>query len=278
MKSIKKILVTTAMLLSIVVYGASIKNAKTIQAKIFGNCDMCKATIEKAGNVNNVVLVEWNKDTKIAAITFNEAKTTPEDILKRVALAGYDSAAFLAPGDAYSKLPGCCQYERTNKMAVIENVITDTVSTSINAAEGQTQGTGLESIFEIYFQLKDALVKSDGKLASQKSKDLLTGIGAVKMEKLQPNVHTAWMKYLKQLTSDASGISQTQDIKKQRDWFKSLSESTYELLKVSGTATPVYYNHCPMVDANWLSRESAIKNPYYGSQMLTCGKTVETIK
>jgi hypothetical protein len=30
--------------------------------------------------------------------------------------------------------------------------------------------------------------------------------------------------------------------------------------------------------ANWLSKESTIKNPYYGSQMLTCGKTVETIK
>jgi hypothetical protein len=33
-----------------------------------------------------------------------------------------------------------------------------------------------------------------------------------------------------------------------------------------------------MQDANWLSKENAVKNPYYGSQMLTCGKTVETIK
>jgi hypothetical protein len=30
--------------------------------------------------------------------------------------------------------------------------------------------------------------------------------------------------------------------------------------------------------ANWLSKENAVKNPYYGSQMLTCGKVVETIK
>ena len=30
--------------------------------------------------------------------------------------------------------------------------------------------------------------------------------------------------------------------------------------------------------ANWLSKENAVKNPYYGSQMLTCGSTVETIK
>jgi hypothetical protein len=30
--------------------------------------------------------------------------------------------------------------------------------------------------------------------------------------------------------------------------------------------------------ANWLSKENAIKNPYYGSSMLSCGKTTETIK
>ena len=56
----------------------------------------------------------------------------------------------------------------------------------------------------------------------------------------------------------------------------------YELIKVSRPAETVYYQHCPMADdgkgANWLSKESAIKNPYYGSQMLSCGKTVETIK
>jgi len=29
--------------------------------------------------------------------------------------------------------------------------------------------------------------------------------------------------------------------------------------------------------ANWLSKEEAVKNPYYGSQMLTCGSVQETI-
>ena len=61
-----------------------------------------------------------------------------------------------------------------------------------------------------------------------------------------------------------------------------LSKNIYELIKVSKSAGTVYYQFCPMANdgkgANWLSKESAIKNPYYGSQMLTCGKTVETIK
>jgi len=62
----------------------------------------------------------------------------------------------------------------------------------------------------------------------------------------------------------------------------SLSKNMYELIKVSKSETPVYYQHCPMANdgkgANWLSKENAIKNPYYGSQMLTCGSIVETIK
>jgi len=56
----------------------------------------------------------------------------------------------------------------------------------------------------------------------------------------------------------------------------------YDLIKTTKPETPVYYQHCPMANggkgANWLSKENAVKNPYYGSQMLTCGKTVETIK
>jgi hypothetical protein len=33
-----------------------------------------------------------------------------------------------------------------------------------------------------------------------------------------------------------------------------------------------------MKKAYWLSPDKAIKNPYYGSAMLTCGKVTETIQ
>ena len=56
----------------------------------------------------------------------------------------------------------------------------------------------------------------------------------------------------------------------------------YQLMKVSKTKTPIYVQHCPMANdgkgANWLSKENQVKNPYYGSKMMTCGKTVETLK
>lgn len=145
--------------------------------------------------------------------------------------------------------------------------------TAIEMADSQ-----LQSVYDAYFTVKDALIKSDSKLTSAKAKDLLTAITAVKMDKLKSNEHTVWMKVVKKLTADAKSISSTTDLKKQRETFKSLSKSTYDLIKVSSPTEPIYKQYCPMADADWLSKEKAVKNPYYGSSMLTCGNVVETIK
>jgi hypothetical protein len=136
----------------------------------------------------------------------------------------------------------------------------------------------LQTVYDAYFTVKDALIKSDAKLTSAKAKDLLTAITAIKMDKLKSNEHTAWMKVVKKLTADAKSISTSADLKKQRETFKSLSKNTYDLIKVSKSGEVVYKQYCPMADADWLSKEKAVKNPYYGSSMLTCGNVVETIK
>lgn len=146
-------------------------------------------------------------------------------------------------------------------------------STEIEMADSQ-----LQSVYDAYFSVKDALIKSDSKLTSAKAATLLTAISAVKMDKLKSNEHTVWMKVVKKLTADAKSISTTTDLKKQRETFKSLSKSTYDLIKVSSPEQPIYKQYCPMADADWLSKEKAVKNPYYGSSMLTCGNVVETIK
>lgn len=268
-------------LLSYTACNAQIKNATTESVKIYGNCGMCESTIEKAGNVKKVAQVDWNKDTKIATLTFDPNKTNQEEILKRIALAGYDSDQFLAPDDVYAKLPECCQYERVNKPVAKAESKTETHDHSAMTETPQNTNQ-LKAVFDNYFSIKDALVKSDGNTASAKAKDLSNAISSVKMETLTTEEHTVWMKVMKDLAFDAGHIAETKDVAYQRDHFMSLSKNMYELIKVSNQETPVYYQHCPMANkgkgANWLSKENAIKNPYYGSQMLTCGSTVETIK
>ena len=122
------------------------------------------------------------------------------------------------------------------------------------------------------------MVKTDGKSASAEAGELMGALKSLNMEALEMDVHMALMKGLKPLTADAKGISESKDITEQRDLFKSLSKNMYEVIKVSGSDATIYYQYCPMQDANWLSLDSTIKNPYYGSQMLSCGSTVETMK
>lgn len=275
------------LLLSFTACNAQIKNAKTETVKIYGNCGMCKSTIEKAGNIKKVAQVDWNKDTKTAVLTYDSTKTNQDEILKRIALAGYDSDQFLAPDDVYAKLPECCQYERVNKTVTkTETSKTDTSKMEMHNHSAMTEtpqnANQLKAVFDNYFSIKDALVKSDGNMASAKAKDLNNAIYSVKMEALSTEEHSVFMQVMKDLAFDAEHIAETKDVGHQRDHFTTLSNNMYKLIKVSKQEAPVYYQQCPMFNdgkgANWLSKENAIKNPYYGSQMLTCGSTVETIE
>ena len=283
MESIKKMLLmfTVIIATTITVSSAQIPNSKIETVKVYGNCDMCKAAIEKAGKTKAVSKVDWNKDTKMATITYNEKKTDKDAVLKKIALAGYDSDAFLAPDEAYNNLPGCCKYDRVNKshangMAEMPKMDTMPKATSNNVVNI------LQPVYDAYFSIKDALVGTDGNAASAKAKDLQTAINAVKMEKLAMDVHMVWMKILNDLKEDAEHINATKNIEQQRGYFTTLSQNVYSLIKISKPTETVYYDHCPMYNngkgADWLSKESAIKNPYYGSMMLSCGKTVEVIK
>jgi copper chaperone CopZ len=286
MKRIKNalLLLTSLMFIVTSAYAAKIKNIKTENVKVYGNCDICKTTIEKAGNLNNVAQVDWNKDTKMAIVTFDSTKTSQTEILKRIALVGYDSDQFLAPDEVYEKLPECCHYERINKSVPIQNkiVVTNSMQNKPTTFKNHQEATELKAIFDNYFLLKDALVKSDQKSASLIAVNLLASINEVKMDKLTDQEHIVWMKVMSSLKSNTDKISTSKNLDKQRNAFMDLSANMYDLMKVSKQDTPVYFQHCPMYNdgkgADWISKENEIKNPYYGSQMITCGNTVETIK
>lgn len=274
-------MIVITLFLSFTQSNAQIKNSKTETIKIYGNCGMCQTKIENAGSIKKTAKVNWNVDTKMATLTYDATKTNQDEILKQIVLAGYDSDKFLAPNDVYSKLPGCCQYDRVAKVPVKTDDIESTKKEYTEKSDLQ-ETNQLKAIFDNYFTLKDALIKTDGNTAAAAASTLLSAINAVKMENLPIDEHMVWMKVVKNLTADATLISETKDVKKQRAFFDTLSLNSYSLIKISKQETPTYLQHCPMANdgkgADWLSKENAIKNPYYGSMMLRCGKTVETIK
>ena len=290
MKLLSKTLVAITVLLSYTVCNAQIKNSVSEKVKIYGSCGMCKTTIEKVGSLKNTAKVDWNANTQMATLTYDSKKTSQDEILKRIALSGYDSEKFLAPDDVYNNLHGCCQYERVAKVAVKEEnkTMASTEDHSNHANHSEMTLTAIQNenqskaVFDNYFSVKDALVTSDGTKTAAAAQEFLTAINNVNMDKLEMDVHIVWMKVVKALKENAGHIADKKEIKQQRNQFITLSKDIYTLIKVSNYETSVYYQFCPMANdgkgANWLSKENLVKNPYYGSMMLSCGKTVETIK
>ena len=80
--------------------------------KVWGNCGMCKKTIETAAKTSGAAEADWNTETKILSVTYNGEKTNLTKIEQAVAASGYDTKNFTAPEEAYNKLQSCCQYDR----------------------------------------------------------------------------------------------------------------------------------------------------------------------
>lgn len=139
-------------------------------------------------------------------------------------------------------------------------------------AQDHSGHTRSVDLLSLYYNIKDALITGNSNTVSAKAAEFVKIITAEEAKQLPEASRLA-------LSKDAQAIAKTKDIKKQREHFAKFSDDMYELAKTSKLSTePIYKVYCPMKKASWLSKESAIKNPYYGSAMLTCGKVMETLK
>jgi hypothetical protein len=152
-----------------------------------------------------------------------------------------------------------------------------TVSTQLLFAQ-DTKSTALTPLLTSYYGVKDALIKSNSADAATHAGEFLKAVNGVDMKSLPASDMTTFMDLQEKLAFDARHISESKDIAHQREHFANFSVNFFKLAKaVKLTRQPVYYTYCPMKKSYWLSAEAGIKNPYYGSQMLTCGKVTETL-
>ncbi|HXS35914.1 MAG TPA: heavy-metal-associated domain-containing protein [Flavipsychrobacter sp.] len=80
--------------------------------KVYGNCHTCEKKIEKAAKSAGATQADWNKDTKMIKVTYDNTKTSNDAIQKKIASAGYDTENFTGDDKAYNSLDECCQYQR----------------------------------------------------------------------------------------------------------------------------------------------------------------------
>lgn len=129
--------------------------------------------------------------------------------------------------------------------------------------------TKINTIFTQYEGVKNALVKSDS-VAAQQSAALL-------------QASLVGFKGCESTAVTAKKIADSKNLVAQRKDFTALSSDLIALFKHADlTEGTIYVQHCPMANkgdgGDWLSTEKDIKNPYYGDEMLTCGRVVEEIK
>lgn len=140
------------------------------------------------------------------------------------------------------------------------------------AQEGKPQiQPQLSQLLTSYYSIKDALVAGNASLASASAESFVKTANALDYKIISEGNINALVK-------DAGLISETKDVKLQRQFFSNLSTNMMALAKsVKFSSEPIYEAYCPMKKAYWLTNENAIKNPYFGSAMLTCGSIKETL-
>ncbi len=103
--------IITASLFAIACTGNKTK-AVEMTVHVWGNNDICKATIEKASSIEGTSEANWDSNSKLLKLKLDTSVVTINTVLQAVAKAGYDNEKFYADDYAYNKLPESCQYDR----------------------------------------------------------------------------------------------------------------------------------------------------------------------
>jgi hypothetical protein len=161
------------------------------------------------------------------------------------------------------------QHEHSSDQRQTTNSKADT-TTNATVIDGSSQRQ-LSQLLSLYYNIKNALVTGDANSAASNADLFLKTANTIDFKVMsEGNVQI--------LSKDAGKISSTKDLKKQREYFVDLSSNIATVAKTLKLGNqPIYLQFCPMKKAAWLSSDKQIRNPYYGSSMLTCGEVTETL-
>ena len=107
----KNIFLAIFMVCTVGVFAKTI--TKTIQVK--GECGKCKDKIEQALDIPGVTFAEWNKETKMLTIRYNDKKVSEDQIHTTISNLGYATNKMAANTASQSKLDKCCQPKDVKK-------------------------------------------------------------------------------------------------------------------------------------------------------------------
>lgn len=145
--------------------------------------------------------------------------------------------------------------------------------------DSNTQNSDSKQVLADYMTLKDALVATDESAAKNAGKTLETTFKGFSVSGYTAGQQKELKEIIESATEHAEHISRS-DLAHQREHFKMLSKDIVDMVAITGTENTLYQQFCPMYadgGGAWLSMEKNIKNPYFGSKMMNCGKVQKEI-
>jgi hypothetical protein len=128
-----------------------------------------------------------------------------------------------------------------------------------------------------YLVLKNALVKDDSKAAANAGKALYATLNTANTTSIDAKLEKEYTDIVDDAKEHAEHIGDNSGkLDHQREHFALLSKDVNDLIQTFGTNKKLYQEYCPMYDQGksgyWISDSKEIKNPYYGAEMLSCGR------
>ncbi|MCM4153520.1 DUF3347 domain-containing protein [Arenibacter sp. N53] len=170
-------------------------------------------------------------------------------------------------------LSSCKDENKKESTAPISNEINQEAATSQDITKNIAKDEKAIAVVNGYLSLKEALVADDTDSAASTSKKLLAILDNFDTSTYSDTEQVELQDIIEEAMEHADQIAES-PIELQREHFKVLSKDVTEMVAITGANTKLYEQFCPMYDKGtaWLSASKEIKNPYYGSKMLSCGK------
>lgn len=169
---------------------------------------------------------------------------------------------------AFAVVVSACNSTNQQTEKSKENTVADTLVSEVQTAVAFNDKE-IDQAFVKYIALKDNLVKTNYELSANSAKLLAEKLATL-------NIGDEFVK-------SAEAIANAKDIVAQRDAFTKFNQVFIPKVKASTLNTgTVYFQFCPMANngdgGDWISLEKKVQNPYYGDEMMECGRVTEEKK
>ncbi|MGZ9676785.1 DUF3347 domain-containing protein [Flavobacterium sp. GNP001] len=186
-----------------------------------------------------------------------------------------------------------CGMELTEKVEVKaasdSTVITeDTLEDEVSLRKIKTRGEKQQAfptdqIVADYLKVKNALTKDDSGNAAALAKSMKANLDKAKSSSTDKKAAAEYAKLVKEMRENASYVGGSSGgLKEQREYFAKLSKNIFDFIKAYGTSQVLYQDYCPMYENGksgyWISETKDVVNPYFGAEMLNCGRRIGVVQ